>query len=469
MNRVLTVAALAAFIMLVMAGDPPPALAQTPDVDATAQEKLAALENALQALQRQIDEVRTGLLGQVGDPADVSMAGMATVGASPAVVRALADPLVDESELPPLGWTCPMHPEIHETHAGGVCPICKMDLVETRRAEAWTCPVHSVILEAAGGVCPIGGRELIPIRLQLTWTCPDHLDVSSLQPGMCPIDGGQRLVQRLAALPHEDHTPKHGGTFFMAPDNWHHVEGTYPEPGRFVLHVYDNYSKPMAPATISGRVVLEESYDVATDQILESVAYPLLASRDGRYLEASVGTQDLPTEIAAKVRFEPDGPEERFDFRFAGLTTDDAPTLPTPTPEAPVDRRDLPVTTPEPAAATTGTLSVSIPDLPGEIAAEIAARNAHVEGLIRDGAFTEIWIPALEAKDLALALTPHIGQLAVDRELQVHLAVKELVRAAWLLDWYGDLGNRQRVESAYAIFGRAATDIAGAYDVPSPR
>ena len=233
MNRVLTVAALAAFIMLVMAGDPPPALAQTPDVDATAQEKLAALENALQALQRQIDELRAGLLGQVGDPADVSMAGMATAGASPAVVRALADPLVDESELPPLGWTCPMHPEIHETHAGGVCPICKMDLVETRRAEAWTCPVHSVILEAAGGVCPIGGRELIPIRLQLTWTCPDHLDVSSLQPGMCPIDGGQRLVQRLAALPHEDHTPKHGGTFFMAPDNWHHVEGTYPEPGRF--------------------------------------------------------------------------------------------------------------------------------------------------------------------------------------------------------------------------------------------
>ena len=427
MNRLLAVAALA---FLVVAGRPGPALAQVPEADAT------------------------------------SIEGMATVGAAPAVVRALTDPLVDESELPPLGWTCPMHPEIHETHAGGFCPLCRMDLVETRRAEAWTCPVHSVILEAEGGTCPIGGRELIPIRLQLTWTCPDHPDVSVLEPGSCPIDGGQRLVQRLAALPHEDHTPKHGGTFFMAPDNWHHLEGTYPEAGRFVLHVYDNYSKPMAPATISGRAVLEETYEVATDQLLELVAYPLLASRDGRYLEAYIGTRDLPTEIAAKVRFDPDGPEERFDFRFAGLTTEDALTLPTPPLEAPADRRDVPVTTPEAASAASGTLSLSIPNLPGRIAAEIAARNAYVEGLIRDGAFTEVWIPALEAKDLALALTPHIGQLAVDRQLQVHLAVKELVRSAWLLDWYGDLGNRQRVESAYAIFGRAAIDIASAYDVP---
>ena len=133
-----------------------------------------------------------------------------------------------------------------------MCPLCKMDLVATRRAEAWTCPVHSLILESEGGACPIGGRDLIPIRLELTWTCSDHPDVRSLEPGMCPVDGERRLAQRLAALPHEDHTAKHGGTFFMAPDNWHHLEGTYPEPGRFVLYVYDNYSQPLAPGSLNG-------------------------------------------------------------------------------------------------------------------------------------------------------------------------------------------------------------------------
>ena len=152
----------------------------------------------------------------------------------PSLVRSADDPLVDESNLPPFSFTCPMHPEIHETH-NVPCPICNMNLVETRRAEAWTCPIHSVILEGEDGVCPIGGRPLMPIRLELTWTCSDHPEVTSSEPGICPIDGQQKLVQRLNSLPHEDHSPKHGGTFFMAHANWPDLEGTYPDPGRFVL------------------------------------------------------------------------------------------------------------------------------------------------------------------------------------------------------------------------------------------
>lgn len=29
------------------------------------------------------------------------------------------------------GWTCPMHPEIHQ-HESGKCPICKMNLVKAK-------------------------------------------------------------------------------------------------------------------------------------------------------------------------------------------------------------------------------------------------------------------------------------------------------------------------------------------------
>ena len=119
---------------------------------------------------------------------------------------------------------------------------------------------------------------------------------------------------------------------------------------------------------------------------------------------------------------------------------------------------------PPPAAATTGTLLINIPEDPNEIAMELAIRNATVQNLVRDGGFTEIWIPALEAKDLAIALPVHLVRLAPDQQLPVTLAVKELVRAAWLLDWYGDLGNRQRVEAAYVIFGQAAEIITATYD-----
>ena len=379
------------------------------------------------------------------------MAGLAQ-SKTPSVTRALDNPLVDESNLPPFSFTCPMHPEIHETH-NGPCPICNMNLVETRRAEAWTCPVHSIILDAKGGNCPIGGRQLIPVRLALTWTCPDHPHVSSLEPGMCPIDGGQQMVQQLGSLPHEDHTPKHGGTFFMAPDNWHHLEGTYPASDRFVLHLYDNYSQPMVVGSAKGRAVLRETYDVDTDEMFELAAQPLVASPDGTFLEANIGSDNLPREISVKIRFDPTGPEERFVFTFTETTR-----TPSPNPTA-----TAPGAFPAGAAATIGTLMVNIPDRPGEIAAEVSARDAHVQNLLRDGAFTEIWIPALEAKDLALALTPHLRHLPAERQLSVRLAVKELVRAAWLLDWYGDLGNRQRVESAYAGFGQAAAAIATAY------
>ena len=40
---------------------------------------------------------------------------------------------------------------------------------------------------------------------------------------------------------HMDHRPRHGGTVFMAPDSFHHIEGVYPEGGLFRLFATDNY------------------------------------------------------------------------------------------------------------------------------------------------------------------------------------------------------------------------------------
>ena len=83
--------------------------------------------------------------------------------------------------------------------------------------------------------------------------------------------------------------------------------------------------------------------------------------------------------------------------------------------------------------------------------------------LVRQGNFAAVWVPAFQAKDLAVALEPHIGHLSPVAREAAEPALQRLVRFAWLLDASGDLGNRQQVEDAAAAFARAAGDVIAAF------
>ena len=67
----------------------------------------------------------------------------------------------------------------------------------------------------------------------------------------------------------------------------------------------------------------------------------------------------------------------------------------------------------------------------------------------------DLYIPALEAKDLVLALHEKEGA-------RVSAPAKKLVRAAWLLDVYGDMGNRLEVEEAYRLFEQSIQELGAA-------
>jgi hypothetical protein len=111
---------------------------------------------------------------------------------------------------------------------------------------------------------------------------------------------------------------------------------------------------------------------------------------------------------------------------------------------------ELPPPTPAPA---------TIP----EIVEAIRARHAEIGGLVEKGDFAAVWVPAFQAKDLALALEPHLAHLLDDSRAAAEPALFRLVQGAWRLDAVGDTGNRAEVELAYRLFSEALADVAAAF------
>ena len=184
-------------------------------------------------------------------------------------------------------------------------------------------------------------------------------------------------------------------------------------------------------------------------------AFDLVPSPSGEFLEAVVDNLDAPAEITAKVVFIEDFPEERFDFIFAEYTAAEADAA---------DSRSSTVMTGAPRSVPLADrIRPPIPEATGDIVAGITTRDQELQELIGRGAFAEIFIPALQAKELALALNDRTENLSMREQNDLKIAVRHLVRAAWLLDWYGDLGNKQQVSGAYDVFGSAASEISRVY------
>jgi hypothetical protein len=104
-----------------------------------------------------------------------------------------------------------------------------------------------------------------------------------------------------------------------------------------------------------------------------------------------------------------------------------------------------------------------IPETVNEMLTQLKARNEEVGELVQRGAFGALWVPAFQARDLAIALEAHLGELpAAGRDL-AEPAIHLLVRTAWLLDAFGDIGNRQQIVEADSIFASAVMDVVEAF------
>ena len=223
------------------------------------------------------------------------------------------------AQLPPVSWTCPMHPDVLEDKKSG-CGICGMVLEPVRLVTMYRCPVHAVIEQSKPGKCRICARDLVQMTAALTFTCPGNREISQIEPGTCA--DGSATVPRYAQRAHGDHNPKHGGIFFMAPDNWHHLEGTYPAAGRFRVYVYDDYSKPLSLADgrkVRGRVVTKEVFDPKTGQTRELASAPLVLARNGDVLRGPNRGVPAPCQVDGEDLVQVRRQRESLRFHVPGI------------------------------------------------------------------------------------------------------------------------------------------------------
>jgi len=339
-------------------------------------------------------------------------------------------------DLPPLIYVCPMHSDV-TSHEDGECPICKMGLEPMRLDTVHTCPIHSVVSEKAPGKCPICGRVLGEVTVSVVWRC-GGVDKDLMEPQRC--QDGTTAVRVQKSLAHGNHNPQQGGQFFMASDYWHHVEGVYPSPGVFRLYLFDDYTKPLAADKITGvkaRVVTKEETNPQTFVTREVAAVPLVPSADGPYLEARIDDLPVPAEVIVQATFTSGGKEQRFDFAF--------PTHSVATATEAMDGAAI--------------LAMDVPDTAGGVLGMLVERRNAVKELVERGGLSELWVPALQAKELALALEFHAREFPQKRRDDVEAATRDVVLSAFRLDAAGDRGEREEVVKASGALVQAVTRI----------
>jgi hypothetical protein len=154
----------------------------------------------------------------------------------------------------------------------------------------------------------IGGKPISAGMANLAidgFACPMACEKDRVyqQPGKCPVCRMKLEEHKAGVTAHADHTPKHGGVFFMAPDNWHHLEGTLVSERELRIYLYDNFTQPISAAGYSGDLKLQP-VDADDMELGEPVTLPITPAEGNPYLVAQLPeSARLPFQSEAWLQF----------------------------------------------------------------------------------------------------------------------------------------------------------------------
>jgi hypothetical protein len=178
----------------------------------------------------------------------------------------------------------------------------------------------------AGGLAlsaaPFLAKRIPASQLELVPRSSSPSVIQGQTEGQAPAAGSTPAAPEKGA--HMDHKSKHGGSFFMALDNVHHLEGILVPPGTFRVYLYDDHTKPLKAEETrkaSGTVQVGESEDAPK--------IDLTPGKKKETLEANLGNGvKFPVNLTLLLHLpgmEPGAKPELFNFTFTQFTDERAP------------------------------------------------------------------------------------------------------------------------------------------------